>query len=139
MDGAARPLHDAGNHRPIERGSDLQAARYGSLTTPAKPAGERQSDATPTPRPGTQSFAQPQCGCLVICVLVVWGRGTLACRLLLLRPRDHQMPPGARRNWQEGWPLGLGTLTSEPCHLRLHGGADPLAMIVGASRGLVFG
>src|SRR5437870_12058544 len=55
MGGAACPLHDAGNDRSIERGSDLQAARRGSLTTPAKPAGERESDAALTPRPGTRS------------------------------------------------------------------------------------
>src|SRR6266513_530229 len=54
MGGAACPLHDAGNDRSIERGSDLQAARRGSLTTPAKPAGERESDAALTPRPGTR-------------------------------------------------------------------------------------
>src|SRR5438094_9232166 len=55
MGGAACPLHDAGNDRSIERGSDLQAARRGSLTTPATPAGERESDAALTPRPGTRS------------------------------------------------------------------------------------
>src|SRR6266550_1711643 len=55
MGGAACPLHDAGNDRSIERGSDLQAARRGSLTTPAKPAGERESDTALTPRPGTRS------------------------------------------------------------------------------------
>src|SRR5439155_22831481 len=42
MGSAACPLHDAGNNRSIERGSDLQAARRGSLTIPAKPAGERE-------------------------------------------------------------------------------------------------
>src|SRR5207244_8018312 len=57
MGGAACPLYDPGNHRSIERGSDLQAARRGSLTTPAKPAGERESDAALTPRPGTRSIA----------------------------------------------------------------------------------
>src|SRR5439155_8459206 len=57
MGGTACPLYDPGNHRSIERGSDLQAARYGSLTTPAKPAGERESDAALTPRPGTRSAA----------------------------------------------------------------------------------
>src|SRR5207248_441199 len=55
MGGAACPLHDPGNDRSIERGSDLQAARRGSLTTPAKPAGERESDAALTPRSGTRS------------------------------------------------------------------------------------
>src|SRR5438105_2124341 len=59
MGGAACPLHDAGNDRSIERGSDLQAARRGSLTTPAKPAGERESDAALTPRPGTRSLGGP--------------------------------------------------------------------------------
>src|SRR5436190_12944396 len=57
MGGAACPLHDPGNDRSIERGSDLQAARRGSLTTPAKPAGERESDAALTPRSGTRSRA----------------------------------------------------------------------------------
>src|SRR5439155_184297 len=55
MGGAACPLHDPGNDRSIERGSDLQAARRGSLTTPAKPAGERESDAALTPRSVTRS------------------------------------------------------------------------------------
>src|SRR5207302_3380845 len=55
MGGTACPLYDPGNHCSIERGSDLQAARRGSLTTPAKPAGERESDAALTPRPGTRS------------------------------------------------------------------------------------
>src|SRR5262249_1729594 len=32
MGRAARPLHDAGNHRSVERGSDLQAARRCSLS-----------------------------------------------------------------------------------------------------------
>src|SRR5215471_17760749 len=32
MGRAARPLHDTGNHRSIERGSDLQSARRGSLS-----------------------------------------------------------------------------------------------------------
>jgi TolB-like protein len=45
MGGAVCPLYDPGNHHSIEQGSDLQAARHGSLTTPAKPAGERKSDA----------------------------------------------------------------------------------------------
>ena len=42
MGRAARPLYDPGNNRSIERRSDLQAARRGSLTTPVKPAGERK-------------------------------------------------------------------------------------------------
>ena len=37
MGRAARPLHDPGNDRAVERGSNLQAARRGSLTTPANP------------------------------------------------------------------------------------------------------
>src|SRR5438067_5405184 len=56
MGGTACPLYDPGNHRSIERGSDLQAARHDSLTTPAKPAGERETDAALTPRPGTRSY-----------------------------------------------------------------------------------
>src|SRR5437899_7749896 len=52
----ARPLHDAGNDRSIERRSDLQAARRGSLTTPAKPAVERENTAALTPSPGTRSL-----------------------------------------------------------------------------------
>src|SRR4029077_12169927 len=39
MGRAARPLHDSGNHRAIERGSNLQAARRGGLIKPAKPDG----------------------------------------------------------------------------------------------------
>src|SRR5437868_15135626 len=55
MGGAARPLHDPGNHRSIERGSNPYAARCGSLRRPAKPAGERHIDAALTPPPGTRS------------------------------------------------------------------------------------
>src|ERR1700730_18654082 len=55
MGGAARPLHDPGNHRSIERGSNPHAARCGSLRRPAKPAGERENDAALTPQPGTRS------------------------------------------------------------------------------------
>src|SRR5205814_10160974 len=58
MGGAACPLHDPGNDRSFERGSDLQTARRGSLTTPAKPAGEREGDAALTPRPGTRSLCR---------------------------------------------------------------------------------
>src|ERR1700758_3958235 len=36
MGRAARPLHDPGDHRPIERGSFLQAACRGSLNRLAK-------------------------------------------------------------------------------------------------------
>src|SRR5438132_7864083 len=56
MGGAARPLHDAGNDRFIERGSNLQATRYGTLTTPAKPAGERENATALTPHLGTRSW-----------------------------------------------------------------------------------
>src|ERR1700730_5088882 len=54
MGGAARPLHDPGNHRSIERGSNPHAARCGSLRRPAKTAGERHVDAALTPQPGTR-------------------------------------------------------------------------------------
>src|ERR1700674_4667775 len=57
MGGAARPLHDAGNNRSVGRGSNLQATRRGSLTTPAKPAGERENANALTPPPGTRSRA----------------------------------------------------------------------------------
>src|ERR1700730_7141818 len=59
MGRAARPLHDPGNHRSIERGSNLQAARRGGLMKPAKPAGERENTAALTPSLGTRSV--PQC------------------------------------------------------------------------------
>src|SRR5882724_4950468 len=55
MGRAARPLHDPGNHRSIERGSNLQAARRGGLMKPAKPAGERVNTAALTPSLGTRS------------------------------------------------------------------------------------
>src|ERR1700738_2773606 len=55
MGGAARPLHDPGNHRSVERGSNLQAARRGGLMKPAKPAGERENTAALTPSLGTRS------------------------------------------------------------------------------------
>src|SRR3984893_2876859 len=55
MGRAARPLHDPGNHRSIERGSNLQAARRGGLMKPAKPAGERENTAALTPSLGTRS------------------------------------------------------------------------------------
>src|ERR1700730_8859863 len=54
MGGAARPLHDPGNHRSVERGSNLQAARRGGLMKPAKPAGERENTAALTPSLGTR-------------------------------------------------------------------------------------
>src|ERR1700730_4305807 len=57
MGGAARPLHDPGKHRSIERGSNPRAARCGSLRRPAKPAGERENDAALTPQPGTRSWS----------------------------------------------------------------------------------
>src|ERR1700730_10148893 len=56
MGRAARPLHDPGNHRSVERGSNPHTARCGSLRRPAKPAGERENDAALTPTPG----ARPQ-------------------------------------------------------------------------------
>src|ERR1700730_11564596 len=55
MGRAARPLHDPGTHRSIERGSNLQAARRGGLMKPAKPAGERENTAALTPSLGTRS------------------------------------------------------------------------------------
>src|SRR6266850_1035459 len=55
MGRAARPLHDPGNHGSIERGSNLHAARRGSLRKPARPAGERENTAALTPSPGTRS------------------------------------------------------------------------------------
>src|SRR5260370_10378858 len=58
MGRAARTLHDPGNNGSIERGSDLQAACRGSLTTPAKPAGEHENHDALTPRPGIRSPAQ---------------------------------------------------------------------------------
>ena len=54
MGRAARPLHDSGNHRAIERGSNLQAARRGGLIKPAKPAGERENTAALTPSLGAR-------------------------------------------------------------------------------------
>src|SRR6202023_574759 len=55
MGRAARPLHDPGNHRSIERGSNLQAARRGGLMKPAKLAGARVNTAALTPSLGTRS------------------------------------------------------------------------------------
>src|SRR6266478_3720267 len=55
MGRAARPLHDPGNHRSIERGSNLQAARRGGLIKPAKAAGERVNTAALTPSLGTRA------------------------------------------------------------------------------------
>jgi putative transposase len=55
----ARPLHDAGNDRLVERRSHRQAARRdGSLMIPATPAGERDTAAAHTPRLGARSIAQ---------------------------------------------------------------------------------
>src|ERR1700730_16775624 len=56
MGRAARPLHDPGNHRSVERGSNPHTARCGSLRRPAKPAGERENDAALTPTPGARSI-----------------------------------------------------------------------------------
>src|SRR5215469_12530192 len=55
MGRAARPLHDAGNHRSIERGSDLQAARHGSLSRRPNSPESAKIDAAPTPHRGTRS------------------------------------------------------------------------------------
>src|ERR1700736_2047978 len=60
MGRAARPLHDPGNHRSIERGSNLQAARRGGLMKPAKLAGERVNTAALTPSLGTRSRSLDQ-------------------------------------------------------------------------------
>src|SRR5437667_12601251 len=52
----ARALHDAGNHRTVERRSPRQAARRGGgLTIPASPAGERETTAALTPLLGARS------------------------------------------------------------------------------------
>src|SRR5712691_6866537 len=52
----ARSLHDAGNHRAVERRSPRQAARRGGgLTIPASPAGERETTAALTPLLGARS------------------------------------------------------------------------------------
>src|SRR6267378_2431485 len=56
MGRAARPLHDPGNHRAIERGSNLQAARRGGLIKPAKPAEERENTAALTPSLGARPY-----------------------------------------------------------------------------------
>src|SRR3954471_14682083 len=50
----ARPLHDPGNHRAIERGFVRQAACR-SLTKPAKPAGDQEQPGTLTPPQGARS------------------------------------------------------------------------------------
>src|SRR5882762_9061327 len=53
----ARSLHDAGNHRAVERRSPRQAARRGGgLTIPASPAGERETTAALTPLLGARSL-----------------------------------------------------------------------------------
>src|SRR6266404_7895002 len=79
---AARPLHDPGNHRAIERGSNLQAARRGGLIKPAKPAGERENTAALTPSLGARSrlsareFSKPALDSSrerVRCIVVVVG------------------------------------------------------------------
>jgi hypothetical protein len=62
----ARTLHDAGNDRSAARGSNLQVACCGSLTTPVKPAGVRVNATALTPLPGTQSQSDalaPQRAC----------------------------------------------------------------------------
>ena len=46
------PLHDPGNHRPLERRSHRQAARRGRLTIPAIPAGERDDHRRSYTTPG---------------------------------------------------------------------------------------
>src|SRR4029077_11756311 len=77
MGRAARPLHDSGNHRAIERGSNLQAARRGGLIKPAKPAGERENTAALTPSLG----ARPLCAGLVRDVLLQrWVTGERSMR-----------------------------------------------------------
>src|SRR5436305_12701107 len=55
----ARSLHDAGNHRTVERRSPRQAARRGGgLTIPASPAGERETTAALTPLLGARSWRE---------------------------------------------------------------------------------
>src|SRR4029077_2133016 len=55
MDRATGQIHDAGNHGALEQYSDGQAGRFGQLTMPAGPAGERDGAAALTPRNGTRS------------------------------------------------------------------------------------
>src|SRR5215471_14660761 len=55
MGRAARPLHDAGNHRSIERGSDLQAARRSSLSRRPNLPESIKIDAALTPQLGARS------------------------------------------------------------------------------------
>src|SRR5215469_13837294 len=55
MGRAARPLHAAGNHRSIERGSDLQAARRGSLSRRPNSPESSKIDAALTPQLGART------------------------------------------------------------------------------------
>jgi hypothetical protein len=64
--GAARPLHDPGNHRPMARGSHHLAARRGRLILPASPAGERDTIAAPTPPPGTRSIPEFEAAIIMV-------------------------------------------------------------------------
>src|SRR5215470_8538672 len=63
MGRAARPLHDAGNHRSIEPRSDLQAARRSSLNHRPNSPESIKIDAALTPQlghdplPGTRAVA----------------------------------------------------------------------------------
>src|SRR5579884_1995654 len=51
----AGPLHDPGNHRPVERRSHRQAARRGRMTPAGQTRRRAYAIAAPTPRQGTRS------------------------------------------------------------------------------------
>ena len=57
--GRGKEIHDAGIHRSRERQSHRQAARRGSLSKPALPAGYRDRRQALTPRLGTQPDRHP--------------------------------------------------------------------------------
>ena len=56
-----RGIHNSGIHRSRVRQSDRQAARRGSLSLPALPAGYREGHKALKPRPGTRSNSE-RCG-----------------------------------------------------------------------------
>src|SRR6267378_4091997 len=66
MGSSARPLHDAGNDRTLERRSHRQVACRGCLTIRPNPP-ETTSDPALTPSPGARSGDANTCGTSSAC------------------------------------------------------------------------
>ena len=85
--GRCKEIHDTGIDRARERQSHRQAARRGSLSKPALPAGYRNRRQALTPRLGTRSRT-----------FVALGSPTGAGR------RGRRSTSPSRRSWRRNWP-----------------------------------